>query len=112
MSLFTTCLSQAQELLKIIKGKYFDNIIGKDFNGVRLNPVCLSWYPDEMAWQLDFTKKEIRQCDTLKRLHGFLVSETESVSYIIQYGNRPKVWNIFSDKMAYASSADPDQTAE
>lgn len=70
--------NQAQELLKIIKGKYFDNIIGKDFNGVRLNPICLSWYPDEMAWQLDFTKKEIRQCETLKRLHSFLVSETES----------------------------------
>ena len=40
-------------------------------------------YPDELAWQLDMDRKFIRQCETLKRLHNFLVEETESVSLTI-----------------------------
>ena len=37
-------------------------------------------YPDELAWQIDYTKKEIKNSATLKSLHGFMISETESVS--------------------------------
>jgi len=36
-------------------------------------------YPDELAWQLDLDRMLIRQNDKLKRLHRFLVQETESV---------------------------------
>ena len=36
-------------------------------------------YPDEFAWQLDMDRKFIRQCEPLKKLHNFLVEETESV---------------------------------
>ena len=39
-------------------------------------------YPDELAWQLDLDRKLIRQNDKLKRLHQFLVQETESVCYL------------------------------
>lgn len=46
---------------------------------VRLTEALYFRYPDELAWQIDFTKKEIRNDSTLKTLHGFLVSETESV---------------------------------
>jgi len=36
-------------------------------------------YHDELAWQLDLDRMLIRQNDKLKRLHQFLVQETESV---------------------------------
>jgi len=36
-------------------------------------------YPGELAWQLDLDRKLIRQNDKLKRLHQFLIQETECV---------------------------------
>jgi len=42
-------------------------------------------YPDELAWQLDLDRMLIRQNDRLKRLHQFLVQETESVRVLIEY---------------------------
>jgi len=43
-------------------------------------------YPGEMAWQLDFDRKFIRNSATLKKLHQFMISETESVRlpYVLQ----------------------------
>ncbi|XP_067932243.1 RNA cytosine-C(5)-methyltransferase NSUN2-like [Watersipora subatra] len=41
-------------------------------------PRCLSWYPDGLAWQLEYSRVSIRQNQTLKKLHSFLVSESES----------------------------------
>lgn len=43
-------------------------------------PACLDWYPDGLAWQLEYSRVSIRQNSTLKKLHSFLVSESESVS--------------------------------
>jgi len=40
-------------------------------------------YPDELAWQLDLDRKLIRQNDKLKRLHQFLIQETESVCFLV-----------------------------
>ena len=45
-------------------------------------PKCLSWYPDNLAWQLEYSRVSIRQNQTLKKLHSFLVSESESVSIL------------------------------
>ncbi|KAL3860582.1 hypothetical protein ACJMK2_010684 [Sinanodonta woodiana] len=70
--------SQAQELLKIIKGQYFSNLVGTKVDGKLIEPKCLHWYPDELAWEVDLSRKEIRHNDALKRLHEFLISETES----------------------------------
>ena len=42
-------------------------------------------YPDELAWQLDLDRMLIRQNDKLKRLHQFLVQETESVCACAEY---------------------------
>ncbi|XP_060569346.1 RNA cytosine-C(5)-methyltransferase NSUN2-like [Ruditapes philippinarum] len=69
---------QAEELLKIIKGQYFSKFISRDDGTPKLEPKSLPWYPSELAWQLDFTKKQIKNDNTLKSLHGFLISETES----------------------------------
>ena len=37
-------------------------------------------YPNELAWQLNLERNVIRSSEPLKKLHEFLVSETESVS--------------------------------
>jgi len=42
-------------------------------------------YPVELAWQLDLDRNLIRQNDRLKRLHQFLVQETESVCILKWY---------------------------
>lgn len=42
--------------------------------------VSLFRYPDELAWQINVDKKFIRHSETVKKLHQFLVQETESVS--------------------------------
>ena len=49
-------------------------------NSCSYTTIELCRYPDELAWQLDLERKLIRQNDSLKRLHKFLVQETESVS--------------------------------
>ncbi|KAK2166787.1 hypothetical protein LSH36_35g04062 [Paralvinella palmiformis] len=70
---------QSQELLKLIKGEYFDKLVNVEVEGRVIDPPkCLPWYPNELAWQLDMDRKFIRQCETLKKLHNFLVEETES----------------------------------
>ena len=45
-------------------------------------------YPHELAWQLDLDRKLIRQNDKLKRLHQFLIQETESVCMLAEYLHR------------------------
>lgn len=67
-------------MLNIIKTKYFEKILGAEYEDGRPvdPPKCLQWYPEEMAWQLNFTRKEVRSSPALEKLHSFLVSETES----------------------------------
>lgn len=37
-------------------------------------------YPDELAWQINLTKRFIRKSSSMDRFHKFLVHETETVS--------------------------------
>uniref|UniRef100_A0A336KDT8 tRNA (cytosine(34)-C(5))-methyltransferase n=1 Tax=Culicoides sonorensis TaxID=179676 RepID=A0A336KDT8_CULSO len=41
-------------------------------------PRCISWYPGGLAWELNFTRQDIRRSEALNRLHNFLVTETNS----------------------------------
>ncbi|KAK7075924.1 tRNA (cytosine(34)-C(5))-methyltransferase [Halocaridina rubra] len=43
-----------------------------------LKPMCLPWYPDNLAWQLNLTRRDIRRCEAYWKLHQFLISETET----------------------------------
>ena len=43
-----------------------------------VRPSCLQWYPDQLAWQLNLTRKDIRREEAYFKLHNFLISETES----------------------------------
>uniref|UniRef100_A0A672MWP5 tRNA (cytosine(34)-C(5))-methyltransferase n=1 Tax=Sinocyclocheilus grahami TaxID=75366 RepID=A0A672MWP5_SINGR len=41
-------------------------------------PQPLSWYPDELAWHTNLSRKILRKSPLLEKFHQFLVSETES----------------------------------
>jgi len=71
--------SQANALLKIIKGKYFKELVDlKERKGEALLPKCLDWYPEKFAYQINLTRNHIRREEAYFKLHNFLVSETES----------------------------------
>ena len=40
-------------------------------------PKHLPWYPDKLAWQLDFSRNQLRKIDYLKDLHEFMKRETD-----------------------------------
>ncbi|XP_055637098.1 tRNA (cytosine(34)-C(5))-methyltransferase [Toxorhynchites rutilus septentrionalis] len=74
---------QARTLLKIIKDKFFTEyyraVTEFKEKGEKIpEPKCLSWYPNEFAWQLDLSRKDIRRSEPLYRLHNFLIAETSS----------------------------------
>ena len=67
---------EAQELLNIIKGKFFREMMDIELNGQRVPPpLALPWYPEEMAWQLNIAKADVRKVEALKKLHNFLIAE-------------------------------------
>ncbi|XP_065095378.1 tRNA (cytosine(34)-C(5))-methyltransferase [Ochlerotatus camptorhynchus] len=75
--------SQAHALLKIIKDKFFaeyHRAVAKfRESGEEVpEPNCLGWYPNEFAWQLDLSRKDIRRSEALYKLHNFLIAETSS----------------------------------
>ena len=41
-------------------------------------PKALPWYPDNLAWQLDFSRFHLRRVPHLKELHEFIKRETET----------------------------------
>ncbi|KXJ79083.1 hypothetical protein RP20_CCG002462 [Aedes albopictus] len=75
--------SQAHALLKIIKDKFFTEYHRavaefRESGEVVPEPQCLGWYPNEFAWQLDLSRKDIRRSEPLYKLHNFLIAETSS----------------------------------
>ncbi|KAK6983380.1 tRNA (cytosine(34)-C(5))-methyltransferase [Biomphalaria glabrata] len=70
--------SQSEELLKNIKGKFFSNLLDVKVDGEALPPPKqLPWYPNELGWQLDLSRKVVRSSEQCSKLHDFLVAETE-----------------------------------
>ena len=65
--------------MKIIEGRYFKELTESSGGDVAV-PTVLPWYPDNLAYQLNVTRKEIRRQEIYFRLHNFLVAETESGS--------------------------------
>ncbi|XP_071957653.1 RNA cytosine C(5)-methyltransferase NSUN2-like [Antedon mediterranea] len=71
--------SHAKHLLKFLKSHLFTDLLGDAIDGVQIDkPKPISWYPDELAWQLSLTRTNIRKVPGLENLHKFLVEETES----------------------------------
>lgn len=40
-------------------------------------PASLPWYPGKLAWQLDFSRTQLRKIDRLKALHEFMKRESD-----------------------------------
>lgn len=66
----------------MIEFKYMSELADVQAGGgddvIKVEPKCLPWYPDRMAWQLNLTRKDIRRVEAYFKLHNFLISETES----------------------------------
>ncbi|KAL0280480.1 UNVERIFIED_CONTAM: hypothetical protein PYX00_001755 [Menopon gallinae] len=71
---------EAKALRDLIQGQYFKNILNakKEEGSPNPEPVPLPWYPDNLAWQIQLTRTDIRKSEELMKLHKFLISETES----------------------------------
>ncbi|ESN96523.1 hypothetical protein HELRODRAFT_68497, partial [Helobdella robusta] len=67
--------SHAKDMLSIVKKDYLNNLLHPYHI---TTTIIIIRYPDELAWQLDLARKDIRQDGRLKRLHQFLIQETES----------------------------------
>nr|XP_018673469.1 tRNA (cytosine(34)-C(5))-methyltransferase [Ciona intestinalis] len=69
----------AKQLLKNMKRNHFEDLtelkIGDD---TVKPPVPLSWYPDDLAWQTDLNRGQIRKVPQLQNFHTFLIAESES----------------------------------
>ncbi|KYM78314.1 tRNA (cytosine-5-)-methyltransferase CG6133 [Atta colombica] len=80
--------AEAKALLKIIKSDFFKEILNADLDGdkedvnSRAKTILhsLPFYPEELAWQLQLTRKDIRRSEAYFRLHNFLIAETNNGS--------------------------------
>ncbi|KAK6490465.1 RNA cytosine-C(5)-methyltransferase NSUN2-like [Huso huso] len=71
--------SHAKEILHCLKEKYFKELQDLEVDGQKIEaPQPLSWYPDELAWHTNMSRKILRKSPLLEKFHQFLVSETES----------------------------------
>ena len=41
-------------------------------------PAPLPWYPDRLAWQLAFSRAQLRKLPTLKAVHELVIRENEA----------------------------------
>ncbi|XP_058162448.1 RNA cytosine C(5)-methyltransferase NSUN2 isoform X3 [Dasypus novemcinctus] len=69
----------AKEILHCLKDKYFKELEDLEVDGQKVEvPQPLSWYPEELAWHTNLSRKILRKSPQLEKFHQFLVSETES----------------------------------
>ncbi|XP_034174449.1 tRNA (cytosine(34)-C(5))-methyltransferase Nsun2 [Osmia lignaria lignaria] len=71
-------------LLETIKSSFFKEILNTQAkesseNNEEAKEIlkCIPFYPDELAWQLQLTRKDIRRSEAYFKLHNFLIVETD-----------------------------------
>ncbi|KAK5648676.1 hypothetical protein RI129_003568 [Pyrocoelia pectoralis] len=71
---------EAQRMLEIVQGELIQECLHQtgDENGEITSIAPLPWYPDNLAWQLTLTRKDIRRSEAYFKLHNFLITETEN----------------------------------
>ncbi|VDP08866.1 unnamed protein product [Soboliphyme baturini] len=75
------CKRTAAELLHILKKDYFPSLQDVYVDEENVQPPSeISWYPNGFGLKMKLSRQVIRKHEGLKRLHQFLVSETELVS--------------------------------
>lgn len=68
--------NEAQKLLNIVKSQYFTELLKGEENVEGNEPKCLPWYPENLGWQVELSRKHIRRNEKYFRLHNFLMAET------------------------------------
>ncbi|XP_012136901.1 tRNA (cytosine(34)-C(5))-methyltransferase Nsun2 [Megachile rotundata] len=75
---------EARVLLETIKSNFFKEILNMQTNESSDKTEepkqilkCIPFYPDELAWQLQLTRKDIRRSEAYFKLHNFLIVETD-----------------------------------
>nr|XP_014431094.1 tRNA (cytosine(34)-C(5))-methyltransferase [Pelodiscus sinensis] len=76
--MFCSFCSHAKEILHCLKNKYFKELQDLVVDGQKIEmPQPLTWYPEELAWHTNLSRKILRKSPQLEKFHQFLVSETE-----------------------------------
>ncbi|GAB0089752.1 tRNA (cytosine(34)-C(5))-methyltransferase [Sergentomyia squamirostris] len=77
----TGCRGESETLLDIIKSEYFTDYLkqaAEEGEKTVEKPFALPWYPGELAWQLQLSRKDIRRSEVFYKLHNFLIAETNA----------------------------------
>lgn len=64
-------------MLEIVQGQFIKDCLTQDGDDEIPKIFPLPWYPNQLAWQMELTRKDIRRCEAYYKLHNFLISETE-----------------------------------
>ncbi|RVD87260.1 uncharacterized protein DFL_001502 [Arthrobotrys flagrans] len=76
---FTGSKGHAISVRNTLQTHHIPSLTNTTFEGASIPaPTPLSWYPDQLAWQLTVGKQVIRRSPPFKHLQAFLVSETSS----------------------------------
>lgn len=70
----------AKQLLRKMKENHFAGIVDVKLDQEEIGkmPAVLPWYPNELAWQTNLSRTQIRKVPELEDFHNFLITETES----------------------------------
>ncbi|KAE8706956.1 peroxidase 17-like [Hibiscus syriacus] len=67
-----------EDIRSQLENDFMKSLQSEVVEGVDLEPIKpLAWYPDNLAWQSNFSRMQIRKNQTLERFHEFLKLETE-----------------------------------
>lgn len=62
-----------------LENDFMKSLQAEDSNGCEVEAVKpIPWYPDNLAWQSNFSRNQLRKNQTLERFHEFLKLENES----------------------------------
>lgn len=67
----------AEEIRNIFIDRHYNNLRGKEYEGVDLTPKNIEFYPDKLGWQIDVSKQVIKKQKDFAKTQRFLVVETE-----------------------------------
>ncbi|KAI5967484.1 NCL1 [Candida margitis] len=67
----------AEEIRNIFLDRHYNNLKGKEYEGVDLTPKNIEFYPDKLGWQIDVSKQVIKKQKDFAKTQRFLVVETE-----------------------------------
>lgn len=78
--------AESKRLLDLIKSEFYNTYVVTNDGQANTEdeavkkPFCLPWYPNEMGWQLELSRKDIRRSERYYKLHNFLIAETNAGS--------------------------------